>query len=369
MATNDVLDTLESSEDESDDDGTNHGGDELSDQRSRGSTAPEADETPNIHPTTAPSEDRAKKRFSLGWGQFMPKLGKSKQDPVGGSEEAVLAEESADLLKGDDAAVPPEKAPGGLPPPFPTNPPQRRELESKILRQIIREFTSGAFFYSFDFDLTHSLQHKRRILTARAQSGPALANLLSKAPTPTIFPQSSPPAFPTDSPKDPVSEDDFVEPDVQVPLWRRVDRRFFWNEWLLKDFLELGLHSYIIPVLQGWVQSSTFTIPVPPNPLDPSVSLGVVPVDLVVISRRSKDRAGLRYQRRGIDDEGHVANFVETEMIVRAKVSDFRPRELTNSGRGQSIAVQLHPNPRIYTPQMVSISILDEAASGPRSTS
>jgi len=37
-------------------------------------------------------------------------------------------------------------------------------------------------------------------------------------------------------------------------------------------------------------------------------------------SWRSRDRAGLRYQRRGIDDEGHVANMVETEMIVRAKV-------------------------------------------------
>jgi hypothetical protein len=48
-----------------------------------------------------------------------------------------------------------------------------------------------------------------------------------------------------------------------------------------------------------------------------------VPVDLVVISRRSRDRAGLRFQRRGIDDEGHVANFCETEMIVRAKVSSI----------------------------------------------
>jgi len=99
-----------------------------------------------------------------------------------------------------------------------------------------------------------------------------------------------------------------------------VDRRFFWNEWLLKDFLDLGLHGYILPIMQGWVQSSTFTIPIPPNPLDPSISLGVVPIDLVVISRRSRERAGLRYQRRGIDDEGHVANMVETEMIVRAKV-------------------------------------------------
>jgi hypothetical protein len=117
-----------------------------------------------------------------------------------------------------------------------------------------------------------------------------------------------------------MSKDDFIEPDIHVPLWRRADHRFFWNEWLCKDFIDLGLHGYIIPVMQGWVQSASFTVPIPPNPLEPTVDLGSVPVDINVISRRSRDRAGLRYQRRGIDDQGHVANFVETEMIVRAKV-------------------------------------------------
>ncbi len=44
-------------------------------------------------------------------------------------------------------------------------------------------------------------------------------------------------------------------------------------------------------------------------------------IDYIVVSRRSRDRAGLRYQRRGVDDEAHVANFVETETVVRVKVS------------------------------------------------
>jgi len=35
-----------------------------------------------------------------------------------------------------------------------------------------------------------------------------------------------------------------------------------------------------------------------------------------LISRRSCYRAGTRYNIRGIDDDGHVANFVETEQIV-----------------------------------------------------
>lgn len=211
-------------------------------------------------------------------------------------------------------------------PPFASDPPQRRELETKILKQIISEFSAGTFFYSLDFDLTHTLQHKRQLISSRSATGTALADLLTSEtstfpPSPT---ESTTPGTPSRHAKtasmSSMDKDDFSEPDVQVPLWRRADRRFFWNEWLCREFIELGLHGFIIPVMQGWVQSASFNVPVPPNPLEPNVSLGDVPIDIGVISRRSRDRAGLRYQRRGIDDQGHVANMVETEMIVRAKV-------------------------------------------------
>ncbi len=38
--------------------------------------------------------------------------------------------------------------------------------------------------------------------------------------------------------------------------------------------------------------------------------------NLVLISRRRFEMAGTRFNARGIDEEGNVANFVETEMIV-----------------------------------------------------
>ena len=275
------------------------------------SLAPEADDSPIFSP-----EDRSKtpgssaKRFTFPWDRFKSK-----------TERSSLSEASrANAPKGfhTAAAEGTQIDPSDLPSITQCldDPPQRQELETKIIGQIGREFGSGAFFYSFDFDLTHSLQQKRRIVTSRHTSHAALADLLDKSTSgeDSLLPQNS------------AAEtlrgltDDFQEPDVQVPLWRRVDRRFFWNEWLLKDFLDVGLHGFVLPVMQGWVQSSTFTIPIPPNPLDPNKALGSVPIDIVVISRRSRDRAGLRYQRRGIDDDGHVANMVETEMIVRAKV-------------------------------------------------
>ena len=73
--------------------------------------------------------------------------------------------------------------------------------------------------------------------------------------------------------------------------------------------------------MQGFYQIAAFAIP---NDLSNQDSGNLVIVDFIVISRRSRDRAGLRYQRRGIDDDANVANFVETETIMRINVSYFR---------------------------------------------
>lgn len=81
--------------------------------------------------------------------------------------------------------------------------------------------------------------------------------------------------------------------------------------------------------MQGYYQTSTFRIP--PEPRLHTPIGGSTPaltaqeeaenaVEYSIMSRRSRDRAGLRYQRRGIDDETRVANFVETETIVHLEV-------------------------------------------------
>ena len=38
-------------------------------------------------------------------------------------------------------------------------------------------------------------------------------------------------------------------------------------------------------------------------------------VQLILISRRNRHRAGVRMHCRGIDDDGFVANYVETEQV------------------------------------------------------
>lgn len=40
------------------------------------------------------------------------------------------------------------------------------------------------------------------------------------------------------------------------------------------------------------------------------------PLTLLLVSRRSRHRAGTRYKRRGVDELGYVANYVETEQCL-----------------------------------------------------
>lgn len=65
-------------------------------------------------------------------------------------------------------------------------------------------------------------------------------------------------------------------------------------------------------VIRG--HASTLTIPAS-IPILPQVRTKY-PSLLTIISRQSSRRAGTRFNSRGIDDDGHVANFVETETIL-----------------------------------------------------
>ncbi|TXT07214.1 hypothetical protein VHUM_03384 [Vanrija humicola] len=99
------------------------------------------------------------------------------------------------------------------------------------------------------------------------------------------------------------------------------DERFVWNARLLKPFLNfraglpanartvLDAHALLVPVIQGFVDSRPFPI---------SSSRDDVGT-LALISRLSWKRAGARFRTRGIDDDGNVANFVETETLMTVK--------------------------------------------------
>ncbi|KAF8969687.1 SacI homology domain-containing protein [Flammula alnicola] len=180
------------------------------------------------------------------------------------------------------------------------------ELETKVVRECIREFTKGDMYFAYNFDITRSLQHKQEQVLKSQKQHDLLAGL-GALPSPEN--NQTIPLSPMNG-----KFSALTEPHSSLPLWRRVDKQFWWNEWMSKPFIDAGLHSYILPIMQGYCQVTQFSIPADPVIVDED-SL----VDYIIISRRSRYRPGLRYQRRGIDDAAHVANFVETETIMRVE--------------------------------------------------
>lgn len=91
---------------------------------------------------------------------------------------------------------------------------------------------------------------------------------------------------------------------------RPYDSRFVWNSFLMDSLLSFRSNlspsekqdfdkaAFIVTIIQGFVGVSDFT-------------LSGNPVTLSLISRLGSARAGTRFNARGIDDDGNVANFVE----------------------------------------------------------
>lgn len=109
--------------------------------------------------------------------------------------------------------------------------------------------------------------------------------------------------------------------DPSTPLWKRADDRFFWNRFIQTDLIDFrgGLNSsyrhrhssgqqpevdpYILPVMFGMMEIR-------------NTSIKSNPLTFILITRRSRLRAGTRYFSRGVDENGNVSNFNETEQAV-----------------------------------------------------
>uniref|UniRef100_A0AAF5Q4T9 phosphoinositide 5-phosphatase n=2 Tax=Wuchereria bancrofti TaxID=6293 RepID=A0AAF5Q4T9_WUCBA len=83
------------------------------------------------------------------------------------------------------------------------------------------------------------------------------------------------------------------------------DNRFFWNKHLhypLKRY-KIDTNEWLFRIICGAVVIC-------------QVYVGQQRATVALISRLSCERVGTRFNVRGVDDDGHVANFVETEQII-----------------------------------------------------
>jgi hypothetical protein len=123
----------------------------------------------------------------------------------------------------------------------------------KAMMTGIKNFLALGFFYSFHYDLTNSKQKQQKIKSNN--------------------------------------------------IFEAADRTYFWNDGLYKKFGNVN-KIWMTVMICGYVGLMT-------------QSINNSEINLCLISRRSVHHAGTRYNTRGIDDDGHVANFCETEQIIK----------------------------------------------------
>ncbi|KXS21649.1 hypothetical protein M427DRAFT_65642 [Gonapodya prolifera JEL478] len=128
------------------------------------------------------------------------------------------------------------------------------DIDFRVIDELRLILEGRVFFFSYDFDITRSLQCKHKNPKAGC-------------------------------------------------LWQTVDSRFWWNEDMQKPLVVAKLDRFILPIMEGFVaiekcQMEGYTF------------------DYILISRRSKQRSSIRFQRRGVNAKGHASSFVETEQIV-----------------------------------------------------
>ncbi|KAE9037472.1 hypothetical protein PR003_g9376 [Phytophthora rubi] len=138
---------------------------------------------------------------------------------------------------------------------LPTLTPQQEQDEQRYLDMITTDVDKQKLHFAKDFDLTHSLQ---RIA-----------------------------AF----------------DDKKGSIAERADDRFFWNKSLCSAFLEQKFFEWVTPMVQAHIEVTE------------QLKVKDKSFRILYISRRSCKRQGMRFTMRGIDDDGNVANFVETEQI------------------------------------------------------
>lgn len=158
----------------------------------------------------------------------------------------------------------------------------RLKFEKKILDEVVKLFqdNNGSFYFSPTFDLTNSIERQQEQKDKKVE-----------------------------------------EEESSSSYWRKCDDRFFWNKVLLNDLINhqesKTFDDFILPLIQGFVEIFSYE-----NQQDATSRLGINLVDykiklkLCLISRRNRFRLGTRFRRRGIDENGNVANFVETEQIL-----------------------------------------------------
>ncbi|CAK3992944.1 Polyphosphoinositide phosphatase [Lecanosticta acicola] len=143
----------------------------------------------------------------------------------------------------------------------------RNAEEGRFLSILNNLDLTKSFYYSYSYDITHSLQ--RNVIRQR--------NALNEGRTAAAH---------------------------------EYNGMFVWNHHLLKPAVDALKHPYdwCFPIIHGFLDQAALDV------------FGRT-IYVTIIGRRSRFFAGARFLKRGVNDSGYVANDVETEQIVADKLT------------------------------------------------
>jgi len=173
--------------------------------------------------------------------------------------------------------------------------------EISDLKDGIKKLLKLGFYYSFGVDLTSSQEYQSRILSDLKNGIKSVFNNNNS----TNMKQNKNFYIKENASKFGISEN--IEENLRQ-IYLTSCEKYFFNKNLYKKFLDPTTNTpldpcFIIPIICGYF--GTFT-----HEIDGSV------LYFTLISRRSQNHCGTRYNTRGINDDGHVANYCESEQIV-----------------------------------------------------
>ncbi|KAI9503285.1 SacI homology domain-containing protein [Coemansia spiralis] len=140
--------------------------------------------------------------------------------------------------------------------------------EATYLRLLENALALNSFYFSYDIDLTSSLERQQQ------KNQTASSNSSNNCST----------------------------------LYKVANDEFFFNKYLSEPFIEAASTSqnagaFVLPMIHGFFECK-------------QVMIRGTAFNYILITRRGRKRQGTRYFSRGADEDGNVSNFAETEQIV-----------------------------------------------------
>ena len=147
---------------------------------------------------------------------------------------------------------------------------EKEEKEIEDIKDGISKLLKLGFYYSFGYNLTNSQQNITKIISSLKNKN----NICNK----------------------------------MHRIYATINKKYFFNYNLYKRFInnvtkEPIDYNFITPIICGYVGMFNYMI-------------NGIFMQFILITRRSQNFAGTRYNTRGINDDGNVANFCESEHIL-----------------------------------------------------